>query len=427
MFEQRPSPSQESAASPKRGFSADAFRRLSVKLAVTPQAPVPSAIPVAAPVPLPAATVSAASVAPAPPVEVAKDVALPEPPPPPKREPLLSPEQLRKADLARALMDLMSAGGSSLPQERALGIDTVLELLPDLRGPVLSTISERVAMMETPPAALVAKLVRHADLAVSGPLLEDGQSITDQDLVAVAAAREPESLRLIARRRRVSRVVSEAIAGSGDHSAMLTLIRNQGAEFSNAGFALLMEAAKSHQDLLAPLCTRPDLPPHLAFELFWFAPSQLRRFLMSRFLVDSEAMSALLKIKLEVAGDSAFQSPDKESVIAALGSLLGESPEKGFDALALCARVKPQTVARIVADRQGEALMALFKVMGIPRSEVAALLQEFAQGEKPLLDPSRDQEEVQAIFDQLSFNKARLLLTYWDWAASGVGPYAKKA
>jgi hypothetical protein len=32
--------------------------------------------------------------------------------------------------------------------------------------------------------------------------------------------------------------------------------------------------------------------------------------------------------------------------------------------------------------------------------------------------------ELQGFFESLSFNKARVLLTYWDWGVLGTGPYA---
>jgi hypothetical protein len=31
--------------------------------------------------------------------------------------------------------------------------------------------------------------------------------------------------------------------------------------------------------------------------------------------------------------------------------------------------------------------------------------------------------ELHALFDSLSFNKARMLLSYWDWASREAGPY----
>jgi hypothetical protein len=42
----------------------------------------------------------------------------------------------------------------------------------------------------------------------------------------------------------------------------------------------------------------------------------------------------------------------------------------------------------------------------------------------PVLDSERDVTELQSMFDTLSNNKARILLTYWNWAVRKSGPYA---
>ena len=68
--------------------------------------------------------------------------------------------------------------------------------------------------------------------------------------------------------------------------------------------------------------------------------------------------------------------------------------------------------------------MALLKVVGVPRSELEKALPQMSLGIKPLIDPGRSVDEVQAVFDQLSFNKARIVLTYWNWAATRTGPNA---
>jgi hypothetical protein len=54
-------------------------------------------------------------------------------------------------------------------------------------------------------------------------------------------------------------------------------------------------------------------------------------------------------------------------------------------------------------------------------SEILAALMTSSAG---ILDSTRDPEELQSLFDSLSFNKARILLTYWDWATLQTGPYA---
>ncbi len=66
----------------------------------------------------------------------------------------------------------------------------------------------------------------------------------------------------------------------------------------------------------------------------------------------------------------------------------------------------------------------LLKALGYPRSKFEELLSMLRNGEAQLIRADRKIEELQAIFDGLSFNKARILLTYWDWYVRKAGPYA---
>ena len=64
----------------------------------------------------------------------------------------------------------------------------------------------------------------------------------------------------------------------------------------------------------------------------------------------------------------------------------------------------------------GEALTVALKAAGLTRAQFA-----------DIVDKRPDAEALKAIFETLSFNKARVLLTYWDWAARRTGPYARIA
>lgn len=343
---------------------------------------------------------------------------------------LTSEQESEKAELARALLDMMSASAAGgQPQERALAADTLLRMLPQLPTKTRIAVAERLAMMEVPPPFLVARLIASKDIAVAGPLLEDCMHISDEDLFALTQMGDPEKLRLLARRRRISRPISDVLAASDDPSVLLTLVRNKGAELSNEGFAALAAAAQTHTDLLAPMCTRQDLPVHFAFQIFWSAPAQLRRYLLSRFLTDSEMLTKILKITMDQhAGDSPSASEASlERIGEALEQIMGDERTEGIASLSKASNISVPTVERILADAQGEPLMALLKVVGVPRSELEKNISRLAQGAKPLIDPNRNLDEVQAVFDQLSFNKARILLTYWDWASHKSGPYARAA
>jgi hypothetical protein len=172
------------------------------------------------------------------------------------------------------------------------------------------------------------------------------------------------------------------------------------------------------------LCTRADLPAPFAFELFWLAPVQLRRYLLKRFLTDSETLTKILKITLatqgtEEQGEAGYPAP--ENLAAAVQGLLQVDRDAACAYLGSLMNVAPETVERIAADRQGEPLAILLKAAGCVRADFATHLDSFVASS--MITVGRN-EELQALFDTLSFNKARILLTYWDWAVKKTGPYA---
>jgi uncharacterized protein (DUF2336 family) len=347
----------------------------------------------------------------------------------PKSTPVIEPvvqtpqQEQESAELARSLLDMMASGASSgLPQERALAADTLLRMLPRLPLKALIVLAERLCMMDAPPQLLVAKLICDSRIEIAGPLLEECMHITDEDLLQVILEGTAAKNRMISRRRRLSRAVSAQLVQTREHSVLLTLTRNVNAEIPHESFADLVALSQGQPELQAPLCTRPDLPVPFAFELFWLAPAQLRRYLLSRFLTDSETLTKILKITLETSGDESEKAnfPDPELIRQALALATEGKNDEAAAAIAELAKIEPGTAARILSDEQGDALSALLKATGVPRQAAADILQEMTC----LIDPTRDKEELKSLFDSLSFNKARILLTYWDWATTKSGPYA---
>jgi uncharacterized protein (DUF2336 family) len=332
------------------------------------------------------------------------------------------------AEFARSLLDMMASGSSSgLPHERALAADTLLRLVPRLELKPLIMLSQRLAMMESPPHLLVAKLIRDPRVEVSGPLLEDCMHMTDRDLMMVIDENKADKLRMIARRRKLSRAISDALIKTEDASVFLTLVRNLEAEISHDGFNTLIEATEKHPDLLAPLATRPDLGAPFAFELFWHAPAQLRRYLLTRFLTDSETLTKILKITMATKDDddgSEIEPMSQHVILEAMDRATRGKLEPAADELAAALQVNAKTVMRILCDREGEPMVILLKAANYPRSAMPGMLRRLREADFPIISAERDPEELQSMFETLSFNKARILLTYWDWAMTKTGPYA---
>jgi hypothetical protein len=319
------------------------------------------------------------------------------------------PEDAEAGEQAHALLEIMVMPTSgSLPQERALANDTLLRLIPRMPLKSLRRLADRVCMMEAPSQMLVRRLINDSRIEVSGPLLENAMSVHDSDLIAVANVKNPPSLKLIARRRRISPALSEALIQSNHVETLLNLVRNQGASFSIESMWRLSHFAVDHPVLQAPLMTRQDTPSPIAFQLFWRLPSELRRYVLSRFLTDSETITRILTMNMAEGMD------EKSADLSLLSKLADAPPGEAGQIFSRLIHVSEATGARIADDAGGEALTVALKAAGLTRAQFAGII-----------DRHPDAAALKSIFETLSFTKARVLLTYWDWAVMGTGPYAR--
>jgi uncharacterized protein (DUF2336 family) len=329
-------------------------------------------------------------------------------------------------EVARTLIEIMSLPTKDTqPQERALAADTLLHLIPRTPLKNLVAIAERLTLMEAPPALVLAQLIHDRRIEIAGPLLERCSAIADHDLVEVIAEGNEQSIRMIARRRHLSPILCDALIATGDSSALLTLVRNPGALLTHEAFHRLNEFAREHQALQAPLATRADLPAPVAFELFWVLPAELRRFVISRFLTDSSTLGKILKLTMRIDSEAEspvgarFSTPEEiDRLVAAMAS--GSMPETER-ALAEALGLNLETASKIVADAHGEPLCVALKALGVTRARFEEIVAAAKTG---AMRASHGLAELQGFFESLSFNKARVLLTYWDWGVLGTGPYA---
>jgi hypothetical protein len=206
----------------------------------------------------------------------------------------------------------------------------------------------------------------------------------------------------------------------------MNLVRNSGAALSQDAFAHLCAMARDYPALQAPLATRADTPPPVAFELFWIASPDLRRLVLSRFLTDTETLGKILKLTLTVGGEGATEAklPPKQKIEELVELLESGEEERATRLVCEIGNISEATARRILADRQGEPLAVLLKALGLPRSRFQGILERLQVCSPPRIAGDRVIGELQAIFDTLSLTKTRVLLTYWDWAAQTSEPLA---
>jgi hypothetical protein len=335
-------------------------------------------------------------------------------------------ESEEAGDVARSLLEIMSLpANATQPQERALAADSLLHLIDRLPLKTLIAMVERLSLMETPPPLILAELIHDSRIEVAGPLLEKCPAIDDQDLLAVIADGRQHSNRMIARRRSLATVICDALIATDDVSAILTLVRNPGAAISHEAFFKLNDIARRHPSLQAPLATRADLPAPVAFELFWVLPAELRRYVISRFLTDSVTLNKILKLTMRM--EEQVTSPgfaSLEEIERLFPLLTGEDRAPAVELMSALLGIAAPTAERILADAHGEPLAVACKAIGSTRADFEGLLASLKESSAAAVRLAGEAAGLQSFFETLSFNKARVLLTYWDWAVLRTGPYA---
>lgn len=344
-----------------------------------------------------------------------------------------SESELQSAETARKLLDIMAMPTGVQPQERALAGDTLLRLVPRMPAASLIALCDRLCIMDAPPPLLVRLLINHDNPDVALPLLERCPGIGEQELMSMIGKGDGLILRQIARRRLLSATLTDALIRHGDASVTIAVVRNPGAALSHEAFNMLAEAAKSRSALQAPLATRPDTPAPIAFELFWTLPPQLRRYVLSRFLTESANLDRILKIAQTVDGPTGgdgngspriAEKAECEELVDLIA--LGKTTEAA-QKLAELAGIRQANAERIIADSEGEPLIVAMKAIGMSRTQAAAAAETLRDSPQAPLRSNRRIAELQNLFDSLSFTKARVLLTYWDWAVEQSGPYSRTA
>ncbi|MEM7426589.1 MAG: DUF2336 domain-containing protein [Pseudomonadota bacterium] len=327
----------------------------------------------------------------------------------------------RSAEIVRELLDLMAAsGGSVQPQERALAADTLLRMLERIPDRSKVELAERVSIMEDPPAMIVSQLVLDENLEIAGPLIERGTVVSDQDLLAVIETCNIDKCIMVARRRHVPQGVANALIDTQEPNVLLALARNGDVTLAPDVLQRLTDLARTQAALQAPLVTRTDMTPQIAFDLFWALPTELRRYVFSRFLTDSGMLERILRVTMAAEGDDDSvwdgQSFPPDDQIAEAAALVEHGRMKeAMTLLARLARVTESSAHRIVADPSGEPLTIIFKAIGISRADFAETVERWRLSSAAMLRDDRDTDELTTLFDLLSYNKARVVLTYWDW------------
>lgn len=151
-------------------------------------------------------------------------------------------------------------------------------------------LSERLAPVSNAPAGVVRQLALD-EIAVARPVLVASDRLTDQDLIAISAAKGRDHMLAISERPHLGEPVTDFLILRGGRLVTHAIAANHGARFSHHGLGVLVMRANQDDALYSALGGRSDLPPELAGQLMAAAKNSARRRLAAGF--DPEMAAAV--------------------------------------------------------------------------------------------------------------------------------------
>src|ERR1700681_2087544 len=118
----------------------------------------------------------------------------------------------RRTELLRRVTDLFLGGADNFSTEQVSLFDDVMsQLVTHIEGRVLAELSTRLAPVANAPSGVIQRLARDDDIAISGPVLQHSERLTDDELVEIARSKGREHLLKISGRDRLSEAVTDVL------------------------------------------------------------------------------------------------------------------------------------------------------------------------------------------------------------------------
>ena len=334
--------------------------------------------------------------------------------------------------------------------ERSMTADLLVDMLRDAPIEDRVRVAKRLSTLGEIPARLVRFMLRD-EIAVAQMLLENCASLADADLLDCAKRGSTDHRRLIALRRGLSDVISETLIEGMEPSVVEALLKNELARLTNTAVETMVAATRDEPQFIPLLLRRPEMRPHHAYTLFWWADSEARKQVLQRFAVSREVLQEAAADVFSLAAQENWQDPVsrkalqfierrqrnrqalarsrfsslEEAVAAARPGLTRETAEE----ISYLSGLKPMTGAKIFTDAGGEPIAILCKATGLARAAVRALWQGLRRPETDAAgQPSPALARTLMTYDMIAVDRAQTVLRYWNWAlSSAITPALLKA
>jgi len=353
-----------------------------------------------------------------------------------------SPGPRARHALLKRLADVVSLPASRVNVfERSVVGDLLVEMLRLAAPEDRRRVAVRLAPLGEVPDSL-ARLLLRDEPEIAGVLIEQCAALSDSDLVACAAEAGLEHRFLLAARRNLSEVVTDALLAHHEPAVIEAVLRNTTARLSQPGIEAMVSLSRTHPQLCEHLLRRPEMRPSGAYVMFWWCGPDERRTILQRFAVSREVMQEVVEDIFAMAAQEGWQDPVSRKALQFIErrqrnrAAIEKSPYDSLEhAVAVAASgglnrelaaeisylsgIKPLTGAKILGDEGGEPLAILCKATGLSKNNLQGLWRSMRRPETtPDGNGHPVWERVMITYDMFAVDRAQTVLRYWNWSLS---------
>ena len=353
-----------------------------------------------------------------------------------------SPGPRARHALLKRLADVVSLPASRVNAfERSVVGDLLVEMLRLAVPEERRRVAVRLAPLGEIPDSL-ARLLLRDEPEIAGILIEQCAALSDSDLMACAYEAGLEHRFLLAARRNLSEVVTDALLVHNEPAVIEAVLRNTTARLSQTGIEAMVSLSRTHSQLCEHLLRRPEMRPSGAYVMFWWAGPDERRTILQRFAVSREVMQEVVEDVFAMAAEEGWQDPVSRKALQFIErrqrnrAAIEKSPYDSLEhAVSVAAEgglnrelaaeisylsgIKPLTGAKILGDAGGEPLAILCKATGLSKSNLEGLWRSMRRPETmPDGNWHPVWERVMITYDMFAVDRAQTVLRYWNWSLS---------
>lgn len=338
------------------------------------------------------------------------------------------------ADTLRRVTDLFIKRADQLnDQHLELFDDVMVRLVNEIETMARSELARRLALVDNAPVKVIKGLARDDEISVAAPVLVRSNRLDGNDLVDIAKSKGQAHLLAISSRRRLDEKVTDVLVSRGDNDVLLSVASNSGANFSEGGFATLVERAERDESLAARVGERPDIPPAVFRKLLMQASEVVQRRLITLVTPElrAEVQHVLTKIAQEINPEATvarnFTAAQRLMLMLHQAGALGESElydlakskryEETVAALSLLCAVPIDIVDWLMNGDRIEPLLILFKAVGFDWLTARAIIVMRPSESKT---SAKDIEGISNDFKRLSYSTARRVIGHWQGREAGL-------